>query len=132
MNVRFSPLSTPTCSCIWALVLLSPSLPLSGNIIMSFVSSHFHAVRTSIADEYTQHSAVSYWDSISMIHHHPGITQLVPGRTPFGALCSPSLTVTPVLSPGTPKAAVYGRHGSVLGAREVGWRSGEPVPRKAY
>ena len=54
----------------------------------------------------------------------PGTKQPVPGRAPFDASRSPSSTVAPVLSLGTPRAAVLGGFGAVARSWEVGWRSG--------
>jgi len=50
----------------------------------------------------------------------PEIKQPVPGRAPFDGARSPSRTVTPLLSPGTPSASVWRRSGTVARSRKVG------------
>lgn len=62
-------------------------------------------------------------------HPIPRIKQLVPGRAPFDAPRSLSLAAAPFLSPWTPRAAVWGDHGTGAQPREVEWRSREPVLR---
>ena len=45
---------------------------------------------------------------------------------------SPSLALAPVLSPATPRAAVWGGLGAVARPRTVAWSSGEPFQNGAY
>ena len=61
-----------------------------------------------------------------------GTDQPVPGRAPFRAPRSPRWNAAPHLLSETPRAALWGRRGAVVRPREVGWRSGEPVFRRAY
>ena len=62
----------------------------------------------------------------------PGIQEAVPRRAPFDAPRSPSSAAAPILSPVTPRAAVWGRRGAVARPREARWRLGEPVPRGVF
>ena len=45
---------------------------------------------------------------------------------------SPSLALGPVLSPVTPRAAVWGGRGTVARPRAVAWRLGEPFQNGAF
>ena len=54
----------------------------------------------------------------------PGSEQPVPGRVPFHGPRSPSQASEAVLSPGSPRADVWGGRGTVVVPRGVGWRSG--------
>ena len=48
----------------------------------------------------------------------------ISGKLSFDAPRSPSLPAAPLLSPGMPRATIWGRRGTVARPREVGWRSG--------
>ena len=54
----------------------------------------------------------------------PGTEQAVHGRAPYFAPRSPSLVVTPIASPGAPRAAVRGGRGAVARPPGGRWRSG--------
>ena len=61
------------------------------------------------------------------MHRHPEDQTTCPREGTFRR--SP---LAEFLSPGIPRATVRGRRGSVARPREVGWRSGEPVLRRAH
>ena len=54
----------------------------------------------------------------------PGRERSVPGRARLHAPRSPSRASAAILSPGTPRADVWGGRGTVVVQRGVGWRSG--------
>ena len=55
----------------------------------------------------------------------------VPGKAPLHAPRSPSRTSAAILSPGTPRADVWGGRGTVVVLRGAGWRTVEPMPSGA-
>ena len=60
-----------------------------------------------------------------------GPSEAVAGAV-FHAPCSPSLALGTVLSPATPRAAVWGGRGTAARPRVVAWRSGVPFQKGAF
>ena len=93
-----------------------------------------HPRRATAILQYVQRDMRWYMPSLSLcrpgisfflrLSATPGSERPVPGRARFQGPRSPWRSSAPVLSPGSPRADVWGGRGTIVVPRGVGWRSG--------